>query len=364
MKREKTQHGKKQNQKMKAYLVYEYLQRNTDEENAVSATDIISYLNERGVEAERRSIYRDIEDMNKLFYLLENEEADMAEAEEEIEADEAGELKAIVYDKSRKGFYVKRRINFENDVRLLAECVYATKFVDEDTAGILIDTLCGLVSDYQAERIRHNVYLADRIKTDNRNVYRNVDVINEAMNYRINDVNKPRKISFRYQTYNIGNLKKKAYRRGGAAYVVSPFQLIINDGNYYLFGYDDERQKMLTYRVDRMEKVQLVHEAREGANEYKKVDLTSIFNMFKGEKRRVHLKCTNNLLDTMIERFGTKGASYTKLDDDHFTVAADVEISDQFYGWLLGFGGQVQMLDPEHEVQKFKEYIDMIRNLY
>lgn len=364
MEKKEPQHGKKPNQKLKAYLVYEYLKKNTDEENSLSATDIVSYLQERGIEAERRSIYRDIEDINKLFYLLENEDADMYEAEEEIEADEDDELKAIVYDKTKKGFYVKQRLNFENDVRLLAECVYATKFVDAGTAEMLIDTVCNLVSDHQAEKIRHNVFLADRVKTDNSNVYYNVDKINEALNHLESGVRKPQKISFRYQTYNINDLKKKAYRRGGAVYIVSPFQLIINEGNYYLLGFDDKAKKMLTYRIDRMERVEVVYEPREGVEEYNKVDLTTVFNMFKGEKRSVRLKCINPLLDTMIERFGTKTANYMKANDNHFIVMAEVEISDQFFGWILGFGRKVVLLDPPTTVQQFKEYLDKIRNLY
>jgi len=363
IKQKKPQHGKKPNQKLKAYLVYEYLQRNTDEENYVSATDIITYLEEKGINAERRSIYRDIDDINLLFYLLENEEATVEEAEKELADDDDDELKTIAR-KSKLGFYVKRRLNFENDVRLLAECVYATKFIDEGTAGLLIDTVCKLVSDYQADRIRHNVFLADRVKTDNSAVYHSVDVINDALNHRENGVRKPQKISFRYQTYNINDLKKKAYRRGGAIYKVSPFQLIINEGNYYLLGYDDKVNKMLTYRVDRMERVEVVYEPREGADEYKKVDLTTVFNMFNGEKRNVRLKCINPLLDTMIERFGTKTASYTKSDENHFIVSAEVEISDQFFGWLLGFGRRVVLLDPAPTVQQFKEYLDKVRELY
>ena len=120
----------------------------------------------------------------------------------------------------------------------------------------------------------------------------------------------------------------------------------------------------MTYRIDRMERVQVVYEPREGAEEYKKIDLTSVFNMFKGEKRNVRLKCINPLLDTMIERFGTKTARYIKADDDHFIVAAEVEISDQFFGWILGFGKKVILLDPAPTVQQFKEYLDKIRNLY
>lgn len=360
---QKASHGKKPNQKLKAYLVYEYLQRYTDEENYVNATDICKYLKERGIWAERRSIYRDIDDINLLFYLLQNEEATVEEAEKELADDEDDELKTIVR-KSKLGFYVKQRINFENDVRLLAECVYATKFLTEEYSNMLIDVVCKLVSEYQAEKIRHNVFLADRVKTDNSAVYYSVDVINEALNHRENDIRKPHKISFRYQTYNINDLKKKAYRRGGAVYKVSPFQLIINEGNYYLLGFDDKVKKMLTYRVDRMEKVQVVNEPREGSEEYKKVDLTTVFNMFKGEKRNVRLKCINPLLDTMIERFGTKTARYTKFDDNYFIVATEVEISEQFYGWLLGFGRRVVLLDPASVVQQFKEYLDKVRELY
>lgn len=364
-KKKEPQHGKKPNQKLKAYLVYEYLKKNTDEEHSVSASEIIDYLQERGINAERRSIYRDIEDVNKLFYLLENEDADMYEAEEEIEADEYDDYKTIVYDKTKKGFYVKRRLNFENDVRLLAECVYATKFVSAENAEMLIDTVCGLVSDFQAERIRHNVFLADRIKTDNSAVYNNVDVINEALNYRDDLGRKPRKISFRYQTYNINDLKKKAYRRGGAVYKVSPFQLIINEGNYYMLGYDDKVKKMLTYRVDRMERVGVLYdEAREGNDEYKGFDLTSAFNMFNGERRSVKIKCTNDLLDTMIERFGTKNARYSQADKKHFTVEAEVEISDQFFGWLLGFGRKVVLQFPDFIVRQFKEYLDKVQEMY
>ena len=360
----KASHGKKPNQKLKAYLVYEYLKQNTDEENFVSATDIVGYLQERGIEAERRSIYRDIEDINKLFYLLENEEADMDEAEEEIETDEDNELKAIVYDKSKKGFHVKRRLDYENDIRLLAECVYATKFINQDTSTTLIDTICRLVSDYQADRIRHDVFLVDRVKTNNNKIFVTIDTINDAMNYRENDVRKPQKIRFHYLTYNIDDLEKKTYRRKGQYYKVSPFQLIINDGNYYLFGFDEKTKKMMTYRIDRMEDAEVVYEPREGAEEFEIVDPSHVFNMFKGEKRRVKLLCVSSMLDTMIERFGTKAAHYKQVDKNHFTVEVEAEISDQFFGWLLGFGTKVILKEPKDVVSEFRTYVKKVLQRY
>ena len=55
-----------------------------------------------GIYAERRSIYRDIEEINKAMLVVE-EEIKVYEAEERIAEDESEKL--VVYDKSKKGFY-------------------------------------------------------------------------------------------------------------------------------------------------------------------------------------------------------------------------------------------------------------------
>ena len=52
--------GKKNDQKMKPFLVYEYLMRNSDASHTVSANEIVGYLQKCGISAERRSIYTDI----------------------------------------------------------------------------------------------------------------------------------------------------------------------------------------------------------------------------------------------------------------------------------------------------------------
>ena len=85
--------------------------------------------------------------------------------------------------------------------------------------------------------------------------------------------------------------------------------------------------------------------------------------MFGGDPKTISIRCINPLLDVMVERFG-KDASFVKIDDSHFIVSARVEISDQFFGWLLGFGKKVKLLAPDDVVEKFKAYLDKIRNIY
>jgi len=69
------------------------------------------------------------------------------------------------------------------------------------------------------------------------------------------------------------------------------------------------------------------------------------------------------LLDTMVERFGPN-AQYREIDSSHYSVTAEVEISDLFYGWLLGFGKRVKLVYPEDAVEGFKAYLDKVRGMY
>ena len=358
--------GKRLNQKLKPYVVLQYLLKNTDENMVSSAQDIVAYLEECGIDAERRSVYRDIKDINLIALMLE-EDCTVEEAKEMLEDDEDDELKIIVYDPHRKGFYVRQRHYDQNDIRLLAECVYAAKFVTEGQAKRLVDVVCGFVSERQAERIKHNAFLVDRIKTENKSVLNNISVINDAMSLRIDGVaHKPEKIRFKYLKYAIEDVSKQVERRSGADYVVSPYQLLINDGNYYLLAYD--RKKIRTYRVDRMKGVSFTREPREGQEEFDKIDVRTyaqrVFSMYSGKKKRVTIRFINMLLDVAVERFGTKDAQFSAVDDKHFTVTAEVEISDLFFGWLLSFGRRVKILYPSDVLEDFRAYIEKMRDMY
>ncbi len=128
--------GKREHQKLKAYLILQILQEKTDEEHLLTAAQIAAELDEMGIEAERRSIYRDIREINRVLYMLENgctiqeaEELFPDDADPNLDTEEAEEEKTIVYDAARKGYYMKRRKYDLIDMRLMAESVYFSKFL-------------------------------------------------------------------------------------------------------------------------------------------------------------------------------------------------------------------------------------------
>lgn len=358
-------HGRKDNQKMKSYLVYDYLLHNSDENHTVSTADILDYLETLGVPAERRSIYRDIDSINKALWILDNKEDYMTYRD----IDEENYYETILYDKHTKGFYTNSRKHDATDIRLIAECIYSSKYISQTEAERLVEIMKDFVSNYQKEEIRTDALVNDRTRTLNKNALNNVSLIYDAMSKKLNgEPHTPEKITFHYLKSQISDLSHQVERRQGAKYTVSPWKLIINDGNYYLLAFSDEFQEMRTYRVDRMKDIKRTKVPRDGKEAFQNIDLRTYtqrtFSMFSGNKERVLLRFRNQLLDTALEKFGRTNVSYSKADNYHFTVSADIEISEQFFGWLCGFGEKVVILAPTSVKRDFTEFLDKIRNRY
>ena len=356
--------GKRYNQKMKPYAVLQILLKETDEDNLLTVPEIVEELAVYGIEAERRSIYRDIQDINKVNLALKVGYT-VDEAEEELEEDDS--LKLVKYDASRKGYYIQRDYDL-SDLTILAECIYAAKFIPQKEADRLADILCDFVSEYQADSIKNNAITTDRVKTLNKSMFQNLINIKQAMARRLEgQPHTPEKITFSYLTRKVGGGDLEKLVEKNRKYKVSPYHLIINDGNYYLLAFDDFSQEMRTYRVDRMKNVKGTGEPREGEKEFKKYDLSTFtqrrFGMFSGEKKKVELTFIASLLDTAIDRFGTKNAFYVKVDDHHFKVITDVEISNQFFAWISGFEKNVKIETPE-VAEQYKDFLKSILTKY
>jgi hypothetical protein len=118
-----------------------------------------------------------------------------------------------------------------------------------------------------------------------------------------------------------------------------------------------------------MKNVEVLNEAREGNLEFSKINMETYtqehFGMFSGEKKRVSLRFTNNLLDTIVDRFGTGADVFYRPDDErHFVVSVDIAVSDQFYGWLAGFRKMAKIVSPPEVVSDFQKFLSDIATRY
>ena len=346
------QGGKRPGQKFKSLLVWQYLLKNTDEDHAAKTKDIITHLKAYGITADRHSIARDVEALNELFAL------DMV-----AEIDDRDRLNyEIAYDASKRGYKVSCRPYDFEELRLLAECVRATKFISKSQEEHLLTTIEDLCSESQIEELQNEVYLVGRSKTSNKYIMASMLKINQAIKAK-------RKISFKYLKYTLNDRSTQVARRGGKDYIRSPYKLIINDCNYYLLAYDSEKESMMTYRLDRMQGVEIVNQPRDGAASYDKIDMRTytqrVFSMFGGEDKFVSIRFTNDLLDTAVERFGNGEEVFYRPDDKgHFVVSAQVEVSKQFYAWVCGFYNKAKIINPPEVVEGMKEFLHGIADRY
>ena len=322
-------------QKLKPLYIMNYLLENSDEQHPVSVNQLIAFLDSRGISAERKSIYSDIEAL-RYFGL-------------DIVQSDAGRF---------SGYYVASRSFELPELKLLVDSVQSSKFITHKKTASLIKKIEQLASVHEAQLLNRQVYVANRIKTMNESIYYNVDEIH-------NGISQNKKLRFKYFEYTVS--KDKRYRKDGAFYVVSPFAMTWDDENYYLVAYDSDAAKIKHYRIDKMEKISVVDEPRDGLDAYKALDMgvyaKKTFGMFTGEEQNVSLRFENNLVGAVLDRLG-RDVFIIPDGPEHFTVKTDVVVSPQFFAWVLGFGGGAQLLGPEPVLDKMKEHLKEVNSLY
>ena len=68
--------------------------------------------------------------------------------------------------------------------------------------------------------------------------------------------------------------------------------------------------------------------------------------MLNGDKCIVTLLCQNDLINSIIDRFGVD-IKTTVVDNNHFTVTVPVNLSNIFYGWVFSSAGKMKILFPQ-----------------
>ena len=117
---------------------------------------------------------------------------------------------------------------------VLAECVYAAKFISVTKSKELVKTICRFASVHQAADLQKDVFLCDRVKSMQKGTLNIISRINMAMAKKLDGKpHTPQKISFKYLKYTINDVEHPTERRQGKLYKVSPYRLLLNDGRIH-----------------------------------------------------------------------------------------------------------------------------------
>lgn len=327
------------NQKLRIMYISRMLTDMTDEEHCLKTSDIISSLLEYGIEAERKTVYDDIEKLTTFGM--------------------------DILKKSGKdgGYYLASRDFQLPEIKLMVDAVQASKFITKRKSEQLIKKLESLSGKYSAQTLSRDVYVINRVKTDNESIYYNVDKIHDAIlnNSRITFMYYEQVVDFKLPQKH--QLKPKRE----SAYNISPWALTWDDENYYLVGYDSKVNEIRHYRVDKMRDIKIVKAVRDGQELFDKFDMgtyaKSCFGMFGGDEKKVHIRFENKLIGVVVDRFGDN-MYMSRADDNYFTILVNVKTSPVFYSWVFSFGSAAKILSPPEVADELEKQAKEICDLY
>lgn len=326
--------SKKPNQRLKLIAIARILNEQTDQMHPMNADQLLHALQGFGIEAERKSIYLDIEALQSFGMDIEMK-------------------------RGRQGGYYLASRRFElPELKLLVDAVQSSRFITHRKSGQLIRKLEALTSEAQAKELQRQVFVAGRIKTMNESIYYNVDKLHAA-------IHAGKQIMFRYFEWAIDFQQEqrvvKRYRKCGEDYRVSPWALAWVDGNYYLVAFDAAANKVKHYRVDKMENIRLSRAGRVGQRHFDQFDIGSYaqktFGMFGGEERQVTLCCENWAIGVLQDRFGCD-LMLRPHDDAHFETTVTVAVSPQFFAWIFGLGAAARVLAPADVLEAYRRQLE------
>ncbi|WP_205839526.1 helix-turn-helix transcriptional regulator [Waltera intestinalis] len=318
----------KQDKKGRLLALRDYLYKYTDEQHPVSTQELIDEMTRQGYPGNRKTIKDDIDVLNKFGM-------------------------DIITNVSRgNSFYMASREFEIPELKLLVDAVSSSRFISAARSEQLIGKLTAMASEYEKEQITPRIFTGDRIKANNPHLYYVVDMLIQAIQNK-------KKVRFQYGEFDAD--KHKVLRNDGEIYINSPYGCLWNDDFYYLVGYSEKREKVVTFRVDRIVDLEIMDDdiipepADFDMSDYAKI----VIEMFDGEPQEVELLCDNELMKSVIDKFG-ENIKTERVSDEQFKAVVNVSTSKTFYAWCFRFAEQMKIVGPENVKNT---YIEMARSV-
>ena len=301
-------------QKIKLLCLMEILRQETDESHPLLTSQICKRLGDYGISCERRTVGMDIKVLNDFGYEV--------------------MIKMVGHE---KGYYIADRSFSVPEIKILLDAVQAAKFITPRKSDALVEKLAALGGSHQAEILKSNIVCFNTRKHTNEMIYYNVQALEDA-------IREHKQASFQY--FDLNEHRERICRKNGDRYIVDPVALVYNEDNYYLLTFNQKHEAVTTYRVDRMQHVELESSGvcekalAEGADIHKYT--AQVFKMFNGTPEEVVLKFDDSLIGVVYDRFG-EDVEINRIGKRKCRVTVTVQDSPVFRGWIAQFGKLIKM---------------------
>ena len=313
--------------------------RKTDEQHPVNTNDLIAYLTEKGVTAERKSVARDIEALRQAGYSI------------------------ILCDEFKRGYYMTDQLFEDYELKIIADAVSGAKFITYDDTVSVIDKLCELASPTGEEIIREHTFVDEKIKSKNKKVRFNIDRV-------ITAIKTGKRITFQY--FEIAPDGKMQLKRDGHVYEISPYYLCWDDDSYFLIGNSKSHDHLIHFHVEMMTNVEITRTPIRPRNEIEELRgnfsigdyLRRSVNMYGGESVRLVLECSEKIAKDVRTEFGEEIRTFP-VGENRFKTDVYAAEGEGLIRWLMQFSAEdLKVVSPENIKEEIKERSKKLFKLY
>lgn len=314
--------------------IMQILEYYSDVNHPLTQEDIIRKLyDDYGIEAERKAIGRNIALLQEMF---ERESINKTATAIVIESDK------------RKGTFIDKRLFEDSELRLLIDGVLASKHISEKYSKDLIEKLSMLSNKYFKTNIKHVYSVKDWDKTENKALFYNIGIIDEA-------IEKSLQIAFNYNKYGAD---KKLHKT--SSHAASPYQLILHNQHYYLVLLSEKWKKICHFRLDKITDIEITSNpvtplhslpGYENGLDYKKYS-TALPYMFTDQTERITFICDDDIIDQVVDWFG-KSIKISKTGSGKYEVCVSASPNAMEY-WAMQYLNHVEIKSPLSLREKIK----------
>ena len=324
--------------KEKLLFILERL-RKTDEQHPVNTNDLIAYLAEKGVTAERKSVARDIAALREAGYSI------------------------ILCDELKRGYYMTDQLFEDYELKIIADAVSGAKFITYDDSVSIIDKLCEMASPTGEEILREHTFVDEKIKSKNKKVRFNIDRV-------ITAIKNGKRITFQY--FEIANDGKMQLKRDGHVYEISPYYLCWDDDSYFLIGNSKSHDHLIHFHVEMMTNVEITKIPIRPRNEIEELRgsfsigdyLRRSVNMYGGESVRLVLECSEKIAKDVRTEFGEEIRTFP-VGENRFRTDVYAAEGEGLIRWLMQFSAEdLKVVSPENVKEEIRERAKELYNLY
>ena len=302
--------------KMLNMMILEILKEYSDENHRLTQQEIIRLIKlNYDMECDRRSVKNNILCLKEFGYEISMED----------------------------GYYLMGRDFGDADLRMLIDSVLFSKNLTQAQAKNLIDKLKLQGNKYFSAKVAHICNLPELHHGDNKQLMYSLDAVNDA-------IAEGKKIAFIYNEYG---MDFKLHPKRDKEYIVNPYQIVANNGFYYLIGNYDKYDDVSHYRMDKITNVRILEENIKPKKEI--TDFAQGYNlpkhmaehiyMFGGKSIRVRLVTKESMMSELIDWFGKDFGVRRTGKEKEIEISVRCNEEAIFY-WALQYGPYIEVLEP------------------